>query len=221
MPKPLAGAVGERMELHAYYADFQKNYANIKEFWKLERGQVYAEPGDVGWEAFNSGDWEAAMSLLESRREDLTSYFQEQVARGTVGRRVRIVSLPPTPYLQWEMHVLRLRDELGEPMRILQDVDVAGLEDEGPLPDIYTMDRQVMYQAIYDDDGVLEHALKYTGQALVSRCRDFIADLYARGEPISSFFEREIAPLPPPHPAKPAIPADYLERTGRPRPIRS
>jgi hypothetical protein len=221
MPKPLDGATGERMELPAYYTDFQKNYANIKEFWKLERGQVYAEPGDASWEAFNSGDWEAAMSLLETRREDLTSYFREHAARGTVGRRVRIVSLPPTPYLQWELHVLRLRDELGEPIRILQDVDMAGFEDEGSLPDIYTMGRRVMYQAIYDDHGVLEHALKYTDQALVSRCRDFIADLYAHGEPINSFFEREIAPLPPPHPAEPAIPADYLERTGRPGPIRS
>jgi hypothetical protein len=156
MLKPLDGVTGERMELHAYYADFQENYAQIKEFWKLERGQVYAEPGDASWEAFSSGDWEAAMGLLETRREDLTSYFREHAAHGTVGRRVRIVSLPPTPYLQWELHVLRLRDELGEPMRILQDGDVAGLEEEGPLPDIYTMDCRVMYQAVYDDHGVLD-----------------------------------------------------------------
>ncbi len=119
------------------------------------------------------------------------------------------------------MHLLKVRDETGGPIRILRDTAVAYLEHSGLLPEIYTMDRDVMYQAVYDDHGVLEYALRYTDKTLVSRCRDFIADLYARGEPISSFFQREIAHLPPPRIAEPAIPRNYLERTGRPHPIRS
>jgi hypothetical protein len=221
MPKPLDGAAGERMELPAYYADFRKHFVCAREFWKLERGQAFAEPGDASWEAFDRGDWEESMRLLEDRLEDLKRYHQENAAAGTATRRIRIVALPVTPYLQWELHLLKVRDETGGPIRILQVADVADLEDEGPLPDIYTLDDGSMYQAVYDDHGVLEYALKYTDRAVVSRCRDFIAGLYARGEPVSSFFEREIAPLPPPPPAGPAIPADYLERTGRPRPIRS
>jgi hypothetical protein len=65
MPRPLDGAVGERMELGVYYADFQENYVRAHDFWKLERGQVFAEPGDESWEAFDHGDWDEAMSLLE------------------------------------------------------------------------------------------------------------------------------------------------------------
>jgi hypothetical protein len=221
MPRPLGGAVGERMELPAYYADFQYHFARSHEFWKLERGQVFAEPGDPSWEAFDRGNWEESLHLLEDRREDLAKYQQENAAAGIVTRRIRIVSLPVAPYLQWELHLLKIRDETGGPIRVLRDTAIADLEDQGPLPDIYTMDRNVMYQAVYDKRGVLEHALKYTDKVVVSRCRDFIADLYARGEPISRFFERAIACLPPPHPAEPAVPADYLERTGRPRPIRS
>jgi hypothetical protein len=220
MPRPLGGAVGERLEIPEYYADFRSNFVRAREFWKLERGQVYAEPGDVSWEAFDSGDWDGAMRLLEQRREDLRQYHQQNEASGTTTRRIRIVSLPATPYLHWELELLKIRDETGGPIRVLQAPEVADLEDQGPLPDIYTMDRAVMYRAVYDECGVLEHALRYTDAALVSRCRDFIADLYARGEPISDFFKREIAHLPPPV-ARPAIPRDYLERTGRPRPIRS
>jgi hypothetical protein len=216
MPRPLGDAVGERLELPEYYADFQKNFARSREFWKLERGQVYAEPGDASWEAFDAGDWEISMRLNEQRREELRQYLQEN----TVARRIRIVSLPVTPYLHWELCLLKVRDETGEPIRVLRAPAVAELEDQGPLPDIYTMDRDVMYQAVYDEHGVLEHALRYTDAALVSRCRDFIAALYDRGEPISDFFQREIAPLPPPT-AGDVIPGDYLERTGRPRPIRS
>jgi hypothetical protein len=83
------------------------------------------------------------------------------------------------------------------------------------------MDDTVMYQAVYNRHGVLKHALRYTDPTLVRDCRDFIADLYARGEPIGNFFEREIAHLPPPRPTTPLIPRDYLARTGRPGPIRS
>jgi len=221
MPSLLARAAGERMEISAYYADFQENYARAGEFWKLERGQVYAEPGDVSWEAFRRGEWDESMRLIEERRADLIDYFRVTAARGTVSRRIRIVSLPPSGYLQWELNVLKVRDEAGGPIRVLLDADIADLEGQGQLPDIYTMDTEVMYQAVYDENGVLEHALRYTDKLVVARCRDFIAGLYARGEPIGTFFEREIAPLPAPRSAESAIPHDYLELVGRPRPIRS
>ena len=221
MTRPLGDAAGERLELPEYYADFQRNFRRAREFWKLERGQVFAEPGDASWEAFDAGDWDEAMRLAEARRADLRRYHEENTAAGIRTRRIRIVSLPVTSYLQLELHLLRLRDEAGGPIRILRASSITDLEDQGQLPDIYTMDDTVMYQAVYDEHGVLDHALRYTDQELVRRCRDFIADLYARGEPIGDFFEREIAHLTPPHPAEPTIPRDYLARTGRPIPIRS
>ncbi len=221
MSSPLGCAVGERLEIPAYYADFQENYARTAEFWKLERGQAYAEPGNASWEAFDDGNWAESMRLLEKSRDDLIDYFRECSARKMVSRRIRIPAIPPTGYLQWELSVLRLRDELGGPVRILLDTDVADLEVKGTLPDIYTMDNNVMYQAVYDGSGVLEYALKYTDRELIESSRNFIAMLFARGEPIATFFAREIAPLPPPRPGAPVIPRDYLERVSRPRPIRS
>jgi hypothetical protein len=221
MPRPLDDAAGERLELHDYYADFQRNFRRAREFWKLERGQVFAEPGDASWAAFDAGDWDEAMRLLEERRADLKRYQKENAAAGRKTRRIRIVSLPVTPYIQWELHLLKARDEAGGPIRILPASALADLEDQGPLPDIYTMDGTVMYRAVYDEHGVLEYALRYTDRTLVRDCRDLIADLYACGEPIGTFFEREIAYLPPPRPTAPLIPRDYLVRTGRPIPIRS
>src|ERR1700728_2724665 len=111
MSEPLDGAVGEQMELLAYYADFEDNFWRSREFRKLERGQVFAEPGDASWEAFDAGDWGEAMHLAEARRADLRRYHEENAAAGIRTRRIRIVSLPVTPYLQWELHLLRLRDE--------------------------------------------------------------------------------------------------------------
>ncbi len=207
MPRPLDGAAGERMELAAYYADFEENFARAREFWKLERGQEFAEPGDASWEAFDRGDWDEAMRLLEARRPDLVKYHEETAAAGTSTRRIRIVSLPLTPYMQWELNLLKVRDETGGPIRVLLDSQVAGLEDQGPLPEIYTMDDAVMYEAVYDANGVLECALRYTDPELVGRCRGFISGLYERGEPIAGFFRREVAPLPPPPPRGAGHPA--------------
>jgi len=221
MSRLLGDAVGERLELPEYYADFAQGFAGAREFWKLERGQTFAEPGNPSWEAFGRGDWVKSMALIDNLREDLKEYHRETEAAGTSTYRIRVVSFPLTSYMQWELHVLRMRDETGGPIRILLDSEVADVEDQGPLPDIYTMDRDVMYQAVYDEHGVLGHALRYTDRALVGRCRDFIAELYARGEPISDFFAREVASLPPPRPGKPILPSAYLKRTGRPQPIRS
>lgn len=221
MSRPLGGAVGRLMALEDYHADFERNFATTREFWKLERGQEFAEPGDASWEAFDRGDWEESMRLLEERRADLVDYHRETAAAGTYTRRIRIVSLPLTAYLQWELNLLKIRDETGGPIHVLSAADVRDLEDQGQLPEIYTMDDKVMYQAVYDDKGVLEAARRFDDPALIRRSRDFIAGLYQRGEPIGEFFRREVAHLPPARPAHPAIPRDYLQDTGRPGPIRS
>ena len=221
MSRPLNGAVGQVMALEEYYADFERNFSVAGEFWKLERGQTFAEPGDDSWEAFDSGDWEGSMCLLRERRDDLIDYHRGVASAGTQTYRIRIVDTPITPYLQWELNLLKVRDETGGPIRVLSAQQVEHLEDLGSLPDIYTMDDRVMYQAVYDDNGVMESARRFDDKDLIKKCRTFIAELYISGEPISSFFRREIEPLPPAKPGRPSIPRDYLESKNRPGPIRS
>lgn len=216
MLRPLDGAVGERLEMPECYADFAEHYERASEWRKLERGQVYAEPNSESWKAFDRGDWEESLRLMEKGRAKLIEDNRKDAERGMAGGRIRIVSLPPSEYLHWELYALKIRDESGEPVRILLEREVARLEDNGPLPDIVTIGTNVMYWIIYDGNGVSDHAFRYTDSALVKRCRDFIIGLYERGEPISEFFQREIAPLPPPRPARQAIPHDYLVRAGRP-----
>lgn len=212
MPRLLDGATGERLELAAYREDFAERYEQASEFWKLEVGQVFTEPGSESWEAFCRGEWEEALRLLEERRPLIADLYRKDAARGMIYRRVRIVRLPPSGYLQWELHSLKIRDELGGKVRVLRSDEIAELEDQGPLPDINVVGTGTVYQIMYDGDGTANHAVRYTDKALVRHCRDFIAGLYERGEPIGEFFRREIAQLP--RPARPEIPHDYLERTG-------
>ena len=220
MPEPLNGAAGRLIELDEYYEDFERNFWHIREFWKLERGQTFAEPGDASWEAFNRGDWARAMRLLEERRADLLDYHREAGEAGVATFRIRVVDKLITPYLQWELNLLKIRDETGGPIRVIDATAVAEFEAEEPLPEIYTLDDKVMYQAVYDANGVLERAIKYTDPDVIRHSRDFIRRLYDLGEPIGPYFQREVEALPPTRPER-ALPASYLDESGRPGPIRS
>lgn len=197
----LGGVEGERMELAAYYADFEENFWAITNpgFWKLERQQFFKEPGYDSWEAFSKGDWDESLRLLEAGRKDMLDYHRRIQEHGFIARRARIVEEPITPYLQWELHALRIRDQCGGSVRIVGPDQVAEFEQGAPLPEIYTLGSSVMYQAVYDEDGVLESALRFDDRDLVSRCQRFIQDLYQEGQPLESFFATHVAPLPPLH----------------------
>lgn len=196
----LDGATGERLSLHAYYPDFDKYFWNSADlgFWKLERQQTFKEPGYGSWEAFARGEWDESLRLLEAGRAGLEEYHRRIAQHGFGARRIRVVEEPLTDYMQWELHALHVRQQSGGSIRVIDASKVARYEDQGPLPEIYTLGSQVMYQAVYDEQGVLEAALKFSDPDLVLRCQQFIAGLYDEGEPLEDWFDGHVAPLPPP-----------------------
>lgn len=200
MHDPLDGAVGERMELDAYYADFDKNFWTTAApgFWKLERQQFFKEPGNESWEAFEKGAWEESLRIIEAGRPNMIDYYRKIDQQGFVTRRVRVVEDPIIGYLQWEMHVLRMRDQYGGAVHVVDGGQVAEFEQRAPLPEIYTLGTTVMYQAVYDDDGVLECARRFLDRDLIVRCQRFIQRLYDIGRPLEPYFVEHVAPLPPP-----------------------
>ncbi|PKW14975.1 hypothetical protein A8926_2634 [Saccharopolyspora spinosa] len=188
------------MPLDEYRADFQRHFWRIEEpgFWKLERQQHFKEPGNDSWAAFASGDWAEAMRLIESRRSSLADYYRRIAEQGFGTWRVRVVEEPITPYLQWELHLLRIRHECGGKVHVVDVEQVEHFEKVGSLPEIYTLGNDVMYQAEYDKDGVLQAGIRYQDRSLITRCQQFIQDLYEMGESLSSYFERRVVPLAAP-----------------------
>jgi hypothetical protein len=202
MPDLLAGARGEDLKLDDYLTDFERDFASMEQpgFWKLERQQFFREPGNESWEAFARGDWSEALRLIESDRHELLDYHRDVARRGLPVCRVRVVELPINPYLQWELHALRLRDEAGGPIRVVEPDRVADLEPDGPLPEVATLGTRVAYQAVYNEQAALTGGRRFTDPSLVNRCQQLTQRLFDAGEPIESFFAREVAHLPPPRP---------------------
>lgn len=191
---------GQRLNLAEYREDFRKRFWTITEhdFWKLERIQTFREPGDESWEAFDRGDWPTALRLIEERR----AAFEDDARRlgeiGLTSYRVRVVAQPISPYLQWELHLLRLMGECSDLIRVVGPDAVASLEAGGIVPEVVTLGADVTYEVLYDESGELVGGIRFVDREVTTRCRDIIKDVYASGEDIGVFFAREVAHLPPP-----------------------
>jgi hypothetical protein len=188
---------GERLGLDAYREDFRRRDFAVDGFdsWKLERRQHFREPGDPSWSAFVQGDWKEALGLIEARRAALLDESRLATCHRCRLLRVRVVEQPLTPYLQWELHLLRVRAECGELIRVIGPDRIAAYEPDAPAPELVTLNDDTVYEILYDADGVLEGAVRHLDPATRDRTVGRIEELYVLGEDIRTFFDREVAHL--------------------------
>ncbi|GGO26459.1 hypothetical protein GCM10010116_53120 [Microbispora rosea subsp. aerata] len=188
-------ADGEFLGLDAYQAEFEEVYRDATEVvWKLERAQHFHEPAVPSWQAADAGDWALAVALIEEMRAPLTAMYRERAPF----RRLRVVELPVTPYLQWEAQIFTVRVAAGEEIRVIDASAVAPLETRAPLPELVIFGPNLLYEVRYDEIGAAVGARRITDPGVVSPCLSALISLYAEGEELLPFFEREVAPLPPP-----------------------
>ncbi|GAA2454071.1 DUF6879 family protein [Streptomyces macrosporus] len=192
------GNSSERLDRKAYHQDFYRVFeSGIRHLRKLERGQHFKEKGFASWEAFAAGEWEEALSLVEEKRKLYTEQFRDAADRGVLQRRLRVVEFPVTPYVQWEFHVLRLRVELGDNIRVIDARAISDIEMHRPVPEVVILGDRVMYEVLYDD-GNAAGANRFTDPELIAETSTGFDTLYDRAEDFLGFFDREISPLPPP-----------------------
>jgi hypothetical protein len=196
----LPADLGERLARDVYRRDFRQRDAALRNrnSWKLERRQHFEEQGSASRDALRRGEWQEALRLLEERRGDLLTYAQDDERRASVFHRVRVVEEPLTPYVQWELHTLRLRAEYGERIRVVEPTQVAVSETTGLLPELTILGGETLYHIVYTDAGVPDGAVRYTDPDIIASWESYIKGLYDSGEDLASFFERAVTPLPPP-----------------------
>ncbi|MEU1301536.1 DUF6879 family protein [Streptomyces shenzhenensis] len=191
--------VSERMDRPTYHEDFGRVYTSGIHFLnKLERGQHFEERGFASWEAFAAGDWTRAVSLAEERRADYAQELQKAARLGISHRRLRVVEFPVTPYVQWELFVLRVRVDEGDDIKLLDARKIRDIEKDRPAPEVVILGDVVMYEVVYDDEGNAAGANRFTERELIRETSSGFDALYERAEEFHEFFDREILPLAPP-----------------------
>jgi hypothetical protein len=196
----LPSSRGVRRNRRAYERDFYARYSGIsgRASWKFERQQYFEEPGHPGWEAFHQGRWEEALGLLEGERENHKREAREDEAQGRPFHRVRIVEQPLTPYLQWELHALRIQAEAGERIRVLPADEIRFVEQSARLPEVVVLGGEVLYEVCYTEAGVLDGCVLFTDNRLIVSWERFIAELFDKGEEMTAYARRYLDHLPPP-----------------------
>jgi len=196
----LDAARGERLTRDAYRRDFAQRDRDVvgRSSWKFERRQHFLELSNPSWEAFRRGAWEESLALLEGRREGLLKSVQEDLERGNPFYRVRVVQEPVTPYLQWELHSLRVQAQCGRPVRVVQAEAVSPLETAVILPEVVVLGGQTLYEVLYTAEGTLDGGVRFTDTRLAQHWEGFIQELYQEGEDVIDYVDRYVAHLPPP-----------------------
>jgi hypothetical protein len=191
--------ISTRLDRPRYHEEYFRTLkSGIEHLNKLERGQHFKERGFASWEAFAAGHWDEALSLIEERRDAYVQQVEEMDRLGVLNRRLRVVEFPVTPYVQWELHVLRLRVEVGDQIRLLDARTIMDIEKHRHVPEVVVLGDTAMFEVQYDHDGNAAGANHYTDPKLIAETSAGFDELYAQGEEYAGFFDREIAPLPPP-----------------------
>ncbi|GGZ74834.1 DUF6879 family protein [Streptomyces bluensis] len=149
----LPDELGERLTRQDYKRDFRERRTAIRdgESWKLERLQHFEETNDDSRDALRRGDWPQVLRLFEAERDALRRKAREEEARGAVFHRIRVVEEPLTPYVQWELHWLRLSAECGHSVRVLPASAIASAEADGSLPELNLLDGRTLFRVLYTD----------------------------------------------------------------------
>jgi hypothetical protein len=191
---------GERLTQPAYKEDFwQRRQRPGRDSWKLERLQHFEEHSSPSREALRQGDWDEAMRLVDVRRAEHLTNAQDDHSRGAVFHRIRIVEEPLTPYVQWELHALRVQAESGTRINVVNAEQIRGLEGPGQLlPELVSLGGHTLYEIRYTVEGVPDGAVRYTDAGLIERWEGFMTALYEAGEDLIAYIDRYVAHLPPP-----------------------
>jgi len=192
---------GTRLRQDEYVRDFEARLwlADGADSWKIERMQFYDETGFPSWDAFAAGDWEGSMELYDDMRSELLAFNQRHTQRHSRFCRVRVVEPEISPYVQWEMHCLRVRAECGESIRVVPAARLADVEAVvGPIPELVSLCGRTLYLTRYDAAGRPDGAKRFTEPGIVAAYETLASALYESGEDVQVYFGREVAPLPPP-----------------------
>ncbi|MEV6985271.1 DUF6879 family protein [Sphaerisporangium sp. NPDC051017] len=203
MIEQLGDIPAQFLDLDSYKKDFRHHFWKIDMSWKLERQLTFKEPTTPSWLAMAEGDWDTSLRLAGEMRPGRMEHQRELDRCGIVQRRIRFVCEPPTPYLQWELHLLMAWAELGEQIRILPVEAATPRETRATLPEVVVLGHHSTPPVMYDiqyTNGVLSGARKFTDVDLIDICRREIIDYWQAGEDLLRYFPRKIADLPRPAP---------------------
>jgi len=135
---------------------FDKRWSELKhDFFKLETRQFYANEYSPGFKDFQDGKINLA-GLRGVLRKFLTEGHDsqyEKIRQGEIKyRRLHVVDLPLSPYLNYEIESYRISVEFGEQVFIITRSEVEKLPIPAELHDLLIFDDRYAHLQFYDEN---------------------------------------------------------------------
>lgn len=111
---------GMRLDLDGFGAAFGDAWSRLTgRFLKVECWQEYQElDASRSQGAFMRGDFALARELLREEAEADRPLYEDVVRKGIDYARIRLVRLPLTPYLRYELMAYEIRSAMGENIEV-------------------------------------------------------------------------------------------------------
>ncbi len=141
--------------------DFMMFFKGLRKRWvKIEILQEYDESGFAGYDAFKSGDYGRAATLVRKMVMSQWELYDHAAEHGISMTRIRVCELPLSSYLLHYEFAAYLADiERGEDIRFVDASDVRRLLDETGISDFVFFDYERVIALIYDiHSGSLQEA---------------------------------------------------------------
>jgi hypothetical protein len=182
-----------RLDLDEFGAAFASAWSRINSrFLKLECWQAYQEPEvNESQAAYNRGDIEAARELLHREAEADRPLYEDVQRRGIEYARVRLVTEPLTPYLEYELLSYRIRADLGERIEVVRCGPGLRLPDERHF-DFLLFDR---HTALVHDYGTAELGRQIGGWLthepdVIAALESFVRALRRQAVPLQQYLTK-------------------------------
>jgi hypothetical protein len=150
----------------SFWKQFGAAWGSVRDaVWKLETRQKYSEPGNVGWELLEKGDFEAAVATVPKNRQVDVPLYASLAERNITFTRCRPVEVPMSSYLRWELVSYDFNAVHGERIFFFNKQDVLSFEfDQVVGHDFMVFDKLCAMIHNYNTDGLIVGGWKTTNQ---------------------------------------------------------
>lgn len=181
---------GQRIELADYPRLFESLWDRLeRRFFKLERAQVYSEPGDPSYEAFLRGDLHEVERYFEERIRGELRFLNDIVRKNLSYTRVRAVERPLTNYLLYEFKTYRVSARYGQRI-LVTDITEAGNQRLYQACDFMVFDSFAVVTLEYNARGEFQAAVLIEEPASIEKYQRLASEFIERSV-LLGVFERE------------------------------
>lgn len=136
-----------RLDLEGFQSEFSDAWSRLSSrFLKVECWQEYRELDITkSQEAYRRGDVPGTRRLLAEEAESDRSLYDDVKRRRIDYARIRLVKLPPTDYIKYELMAYSVRSQMGENIEVVQ------------LPSMLVPDEETFDFLLFDRHTALIH----------------------------------------------------------------